>query len=308
MLCTPRSAAESQRLTTAHPDDLHAYLSDAMGPCPRSHGGIEVETAGGHFFLRNRRARHGDLPEPVRHRRPRPVTPASRIVDVWHARADAVSEAELAALAGTLGSEERRRAHAFAFAADRRRFTVAHGLLRVLLAERADCAPESLRFTVGPAGKPALHPPVDDLHFSLSHGGDELLIAVTRGMRVGVDVEPLARRVAWQELARRIFAPSEHVALLALPPGLRETAFFTCWTRKEAYIKARGEGLGRGFGTFSVAVDPRRRAALLSDDADPSAPACWELHGLELGPDACASLAVECHGSQIRVHRITPDS
>ncbi|MDQ6778846.1 MAG: 4'-phosphopantetheinyl transferase superfamily protein [Actinomycetota bacterium] len=236
------------------------------------------------------------------------TAPASRIVDVWHARADAVSEADYAALAGTLCEEERRRAHAFAFAADRRRFTVAHGLLRVLLADRADCTPEALRFTAGPAGKPALQPPVDDLHFSLSHGGDELLIAVTRGMLVGVDIEPLARKVAWQELARRTFAPSEHVALLALPPELRETAFLTCWTRKEAYVKARGEGLGRGLGTFSVAVDPRQRAALLSDDADPSAPACWELHGLELGSDACAALAVECNGSQIRVHRISRGS
>lgn len=137
----------------------------------------------------------------------------------------------------TLADDERRRAARFRFERDRERFVVAHGVLRELLAEQLDSDPCDIRFVRNAFGKPALSPEFGGrLRFSLSHSADLALIAHTMDREIGVDVEHIRPEFDYADIARCFF-PAEQLDL----PG-----FFTCWARREAYVKARGVGFGDG--------------------------------------------------------------
>lgn len=151
-----------------------------------------------------------------------------------------------------LDDEERARADRFRFERDRRRFIMRRGLLRTLLADRLDCAPKAIRFTHNAFGKPALHG--SDLRFNMSHSHGLALYAVARGAELGCDIERQDERIDIDGTASSLFAPGELGALERLPPGQRHSGFFRCWTRKEAYVKALGQGLSHrldGFDTSS---------------------------------------------------------
>ncbi|MFN3647963.1 MAG: 4'-phosphopantetheinyl transferase family protein [Armatimonadota bacterium] len=198
-------------------------------------------------------------------------------------------------LAAVLSPDERERAGRYHFARDRHRYLTVRGTLRLLLARYVDLAPETLRFRYGPFGKPELEgcPGEIDLRFNVSHSGDLGLIALTRGRAVGVDVEQVRPELSYQELADRYFSPAEAAAIRALPAETRRLAFFHCWTRKEAYVKARGDGLSRELAAFSVSVAPDEPAALLQCASAPDAPSRWSLQTLNLGPGYVGALAVE---------------
>jgi 4'-phosphopantetheinyl transferase len=195
------------------------------------------------------------------------------------------------ALQQVLSDDERARAGTYAFADDARRFVVARGTLRCLLGACLDVAPTGIRFRTGPRGKPALRavgrPP---LHFNVAHSGDAVLIAIARRGPLGVDVERIRADVDTHGIARRFFSPAEIAALDALGPATRRHAFFACWVRKEAYLKARGDGLARPLGAFSVSVEPDAAVVRLSDDA---AAAVWSLRSVDAGAGYAAALAVE---------------
>ena len=215
-------------------------------------------------------------------------------VHVW--RIDlAVGDRVGAARAAVLSSEERARAARFHFERDRRRWTAARGAVRAVLAGYADVPAESLAFSIGPHGKPALDglPAGAGLEFNVSHAGDLALCAVTRGRAVGVDVEAIRPDFATGEVARRFFAPGEVAALEALPAGERVDAFFACWTRKEAYIKARGTGIALGLDRFEVSLAADRPAALLATSHEPAASARWRLVALAPGEGYAGALATE---------------
>lgn len=218
-------------------------------------------------------------------------------VDVWSADVGAFARYETP-LATLLDRAELERARRFRFARDRTRFIIAHGLVRLLLAAHLETSPERLRFTVGPRGKPALDADRRaTLDFSLSHTSDRTLIALA-WRPVGVDVEHRSEELALDEIATRVFSPSERHALAAFDQPARTTAFFATWTRKEAYIKALGEGVNHGLDTFDVSVDPDEPALLLDDRTDPSAPGCWSL--ADLAVSACCAAAVAASGSDWR--------
>lgn len=178
--------------------------------------------------------------------------PAAGEVHLWMASLDVAAD-ELEVFRRTLASEEEERAAEFYSARDRRRFIVRRGLRRAVLARYTGCPPASLRFAASVAGKPELAGG-GDLRFSCSHSGRLALFAVARSRRVGVDVERLRPVAGALAIARSLFAPSEAAGLDTLPAGERDEAFLWSWARKEACLKASGEGLGGGLGRFTVSL------------------------------------------------------
>ena len=164
-----------------------------------------------------------------------------------------------------LAPDEQARAERFIFHKDRTHFVVARGLLRVLLGRYLQRHPQHLHFCYGPHGKPELAPDMGDdtLCFNVSHAHGLALYAVTRQRDLGVDVEHVRPGFAEEHIAERFFSPREVAVLRALPVALQSTAFFACWTRKEAFIKARGDGLSLPLDQFDVAFAPGEPAALL---------------------------------------------
>jgi 4'-phosphopantetheinyl transferase len=228
------------------------------------------------------------------------VEPAGRpaldadAVHVWRI-ALAVPDAEQAERAAVLARDEVARAARFHFERDRRRWTAARGAVRAVLAGYAGVPAASLAFRVGPHGKPALDGPAAraGLDFNVSHSGDLALCAVTHERAVGVDVEAIRPDFATGEVARRFFAPAEVAALEALPPAERVEAFFACWTRKEAYIKARGTGIALGLDRFEVSLAPGRPVALLATQDGPVAAARWRLGALAPGEGYAGALVTD---------------
>jgi 4'-phosphopantetheinyl transferase len=167
-----------------------------------------------------------------------------------------------------LSSDERARAAKFHFLEHRERWQMTRGILRLLLARYLDANASDIAFDYGPHGKPHLkHPPRSALHFNASHSGDYAAFALTRAGDVGVDIERVHEDMPRSdEIARRYFAPGEQRQLFALPESERARAFFTLWTRKEAFVKARGTGLFSGLDQFEVALNEPRVLSVMGAD------------------------------------------
>jgi 4'-phosphopantetheinyl transferase len=225
-------------------------------------------------------------------------------VHVWRSWLD-LPTSQLLHLRQTLTADELGRAVRFRFQKDRDRFIAARGLLRTILSRYLGLEPGVLRFSYGPFGRPGLVAPSSfaghrALDFNLSHSGDLTLFAVAQGRKLGVDLERVDADVEWEPLAGRFFSPQENAALRALPPDLRRQAFFTCWTRKEAYVKAQGQGLSLPLDSFDVSVAPDERAMLVATRDDSAEAARWVLRDLPLEPGYVAALAVEGAGWRLR--------
>ena len=203
----------------------------------------------------------------------------------------------------TLEDDELYRADRFHFEKDRRAFTVSRGFLRHVLGRYLSIAPEALRFAYGPYGKPALNGEHKNssLRFNMSHSRAVGLVAVCDNKELGVDVEYIRPDFASEDIARRFFSPHEVAAFNALPTELRVAAFFRCWARKEAYIKAIGRGLSQPLDGFDVTLAPEVAPALLRADEDDASR--WTLNDIEVGSDYAAALIVEGQISKIRCWR-----
>lgn len=221
-------------------------------------------------------------------------------VHVWRARLDQCEET-LRRLTRLLSADERERAERFYFRRDRDHFAAARGALRTILGRYAAVAPGLLRFTYNAYGKPALSGG-GPIRFNVSHSNGLALFAVTAGREVGVDLEHVRADFAGVEIAASFFSAREVAALRALPPPALAEAFFDCWTRKEAYIKARGEGLSHPLERFTVSLAPGEPAALLRTDDDPREAARWSLVELSPGEGFRAALAVEGATPALRCH------
>jgi 4'-phosphopantetheinyl transferase len=220
-------------------------------------------------------------------------------VHIWRASLD-VAPALLETLCGTLAADERARAARFRFARDRARFIAGRGVLRAILARYLERAPGAITFRYGPSGKPALHDEngSDDLRFNVSHAGGVALYAMTRGREIGVDIEATRTEIETERIAARFFSPREIATLRSLPPEQRHDAFFRCWTRKEAYVKARGAGITTALDAFDVSLAPDEPAAILAI-REAGAAGHWSLHHLVPGPGAVGAVAVA--GERVQV-------
>jgi 4'-phosphopantetheinyl transferase len=221
-------------------------------------------------------------------------------VHVWSARLDPASET-IERLRRLLDPQEAARASRFRFEKDRTAFTVARGILRWLLAGYLGEDAAALGFVYGPQGKPSLeNESVNGLHFNVTHSALLALFAFVRTREIGIDVERVREQPDLEDIARRFFSKDEVVALRRLPRRLRDRAFFRCWTRKEAYIKARGGGLSIPLDEFSVSFSPGEPAALRSSSLGAAEIDRWSLRDIPVGPAYAAALVVEGRGWSLR--------
>jgi 4'-phosphopantetheinyl transferase len=213
-------------------------------------------------------------------------------VHVWRISLDQ-DPAALGSLYQMLSADEQERANHYRFDRDRQAFITRRGRLRILLACYLGLDPASLQFSHNPYGKPFLQrEAAGSLYFNLSHSQGLALFAFARQVDIGVDLERERRDFDCLELGDRFFSTSERAELSALPLESRFQAFFLCWTRKEAYIKAHGEGLSLPLENFDVSLTPGEPARLLATRAGLETPDQWSLFNLEPAPGYRAALAV----------------
>lgn len=230
------------------------------------------------------------LPPPIS------VEASNEEVHLWLASIDkAAADVEL--LHGILTNDERERAARFHFERDRNRFIAGRGLLRILLGRYLRMPPADVSFGYGANGKPFVSGLENRFDFNLSHSGGVALYGFTLGHRIGVDVENIDRSLDVESIASRFFSLEEVAALMALPARQRRKAFFACWTRKEAYIKARGEGLSFGLKDFTVSLAPSDPPALLNVRHEPGETDRWRYVPIDAGSSYVAAAAVEGEAS-----------
>lgn len=213
-------------------------------------------------------------------------------------------------LLDTLDTVERARADRYRFRDVSERFVVARGRLRAILGRLLDCPAAAVPLTTGPQGKPLLNrsqPRGDsDWQFNLSHSGDWGLVAVSRGRRVGVDLERIDASRNVLALANRFFAPAEAAALGALSGAEQVAAFYAVWTRKEAFLKALGDGLSFPLDEFEVSVSPAEPPQLISIRQDAAAAREWQVAAGCPTPGYWAAVTADCPTWQISVWNALP--
>lgn len=212
-------------------------------------------------------------------------------VHIWSVNLDPPAE-RVEALGRSLTQDEWDRANRFRFDRHRRQYVVGRGALRSLLAAYAGTRPELVRFTYGPRGKPFLDGS-GDLYFNLSNSDERALVGFVRGREIGVDIEYLKPMPDCEQIAERFFSESERVVLRGTPRESKEEAFFNCWTRKEAYLKAVGEGLAAPLDSFDVTLAPEEPPRMLTLRGDADAAARWWLEHFRLSPEYIGALALE---------------
>ncbi|UCG85771.1 MAG: 4'-phosphopantetheinyl transferase superfamily protein [Gemmatimonadota bacterium] len=216
------------------------------------------------------------------------------MVQVWRVALDA-PRSIVEQLKTVLSNRERERTEEIAFERQRLRFIMGRACLRVLLGDYLRQSPRDLDFTYGPHGKPALRSSqaIGSIRFNLAHSHEMALYAFALNREVGVDIEHWHTVDDGPGIARRFFAPEEIKELEALPPDRWQEGFFRCWTRKEAYIKARGEGLTMPLSEFSITVQSRDQAVLLRSVADPNDVSRWSVEDLHPADQFSAALVAE---------------
>jgi 4'-phosphopantetheinyl transferase len=219
-------------------------------------------------------------------------------VHVWRATLDGAS-GRVAALRQLLSPEERARADRFHFVRDRTRFTIGRGLLRLLLGHCLGRPADQLTFDYSSFDKPSL-PAGEPLQFNVSHSGASILVAMARRRVLGVDVEQIRADMATTRIAEEFFSTNESRALASLSSTLQCEAFFSCWTRKEAYIKAKGEGLSLPLAQFDVAFLPGEEPRLVETRPDPAEALRWTMRSLEPGAGYKGAIVAEGAGWTLR--------
>jgi 4'-phosphopantetheinyl transferase len=215
-------------------------------------------------------------------------------IHVWSIRLDPPAE-RVERLGRFLAADEWQRASRFRFEKHRRQYVVGRGALRALLAAYAGTRPERVQFAYGPRGKPFLAPELAEagLQFNLSNSDELAVVGLVRGPEIGVDVEYLRPMPDCSQIAERFFSQSEREVLRGIPAARKEEAFFNCWTRKEAYLKAVGEGLAAPLDSFDVTLAPGEPPRMLSLEGDPERAARWSFHDLRPADDYIGAVAIE---------------
>ena len=224
---------------------------------------------------------------------PGPDELAGSQVHLWKICLDEPSGRGLA-LQGVLSPDEERAAEAFHFEKDRTSFRTSRGLLRTLLGRYTGAAPREVRFRTGERGKLSLDPGAhaERVEFNVSHSGNMVLLALSRDRRVGVDVERIRPAAKIDEISRAFFSSQEDESISALRDAMKVAAFYACWTRKEAAVKAFGGSIMELSAGVVVSSSPAEPARLLRLPREHGGPDAWRLHDLPVGPGYAAAI---CH-------------
>lgn len=198
-----------------------------------------------------------------------------------------------------LSTAERDRVGRYRFADHQRRYQIGHGALRQILGGYLDRGPKEIEIRTGPRGKPYLSD--GELHFNLSHSGKLALIGVAQ-TELGVDVEKVRHLESLTPIAQRHFSNTEFAKLDQYEGDARELAFYRCWTRKEAYIKALGEGLSMALDSFEVSIDQEPQFLACHDGRED--PANWSMLDVSPGPEFVGALAMRQTGVAVKTFRI----
>lgn len=232
--------------------------------------------------------------------------PERGVVHVWAVPLNP-APGVIAALVTLLSPEERERAQAYKFPALRERYTVARGQLRKLLGNYLQLDPARVEFDYTSRGKPGLMGAgADQLHFNLAHSGELALIAVTHGLPVGVDVEWVRPMPDAESIAERFFSARELAALRTVPAASRDAAFFRLWTRKEAWLKATGDGIGESLAKIEVTFLPEETPRVLAIAGDAAAGEEWSLCPLNPAAGFVGALAIRCRSIELQCGSVQP--
>jgi len=216
-----------------------------------------------------------------------------RDVHVWRVNLNEPSSV-VDSMLRVLTSDERNRANRFHFERDRDHFIVGRGTLRMLLGHYLKEKPGRIRIHYGPFGKPALVEECNNagLRFNVSHSRGLALYGFALDFELGIDLEYVREDFATDDIAKRFFTPGEVEKLRTIQPHLRAEAFFTCWTRKEAFIKAVGKGLSLPLDEFEVSLAPDEPPAVLTVKDKMMDAARWSVRDLSPGPGFVAAIVI----------------
>jgi 4'-phosphopantetheinyl transferase len=218
---------------------------------------------------------------------------------VWRVGLDCPA-AQLERFERLLTQDERQRAERYRFAQDYWRFIARRGCLRWQLGRYLGISPAAIRFSYNAYGKPSLAAgsASSEIFFNLSHSAGVALFGFTRSGEVGIDIEKIRLDFDYQAIGERFFSPGERAALASLPAEDRPAAFFACWTRKEAFIKAEGKGLSIPLAEFEVTLKPGQPARLLAGGSEQTV-AHWNLHHLDPAPGYIGAVCFPSHADNL---------
>lgn len=222
--------------------------------------------------------------------------------DIWFADLR-LDELWFSACLDLLSEDELSRMHRFHFERHRRRYAVGRATLRCLLAKYYGVAPASLKFCEGPAGKPVLSGAwaASEIQFNVAHCEDLALFGITRGALIGVDVEQIREIPEADHLVRQFFCPEEANVFSRLPPVQRPQAFFNLWTRKEALLKATGEGVAHSLNRVEVSLLPEEQASIRKLPPEFGQIDQWSLVEVTSQPKYAAAVAVRAPALTLRL-------
>lgn len=227
---------------------------------------------------------------------PRAVAPVPELspgeIHIWSIRLDPPPET-VERLGRALAADEWERANRFRFDKHRRQYVVGRGALRALIAAYGGIRPEAVRFRYGDRGKPYVIHPESDLELNLSNSDEMALVGFVRGVEIGVDIEFLKPMPDCEQIAERFFSASERDVLRELPADRKEEAFFNCWTRKEAYLKAVGTGLAVPLDSFDVTLAPGAPPRMLTLEGSAERAARWFFQHFRPAEHYIGALAIE---------------
>lgn len=236
------------------------------------------------------------------------IRPSPDCIDVWRIPTT-LDDEHVARFESMLSSAQRQRAGRLRIVEKRDQYIITQGLTRIVLGRMLNTRPEALEFIRGTKGKPYLDGEFSDagVQFNMTHTSHMALVAIARNREVGIDIERIRENLQWQKLARRYFSESEYAGFSELPEESRLRAFFTCWTRKEAVLKAIGTGLGGGLASFDVSVDPDAAPELLANRWNGRFHGDWSMAQLAPGDAYVATLVGEHGGFTVRCWDANPD-
>ena len=229
------------------------------------------------------------------------MLPANQ-VDIWKIHLD--GQKDVSRESRLLSTDEALRAERFLFEKHKIRFIRTRAFVRQILGGYVSVEPAQLTFSYGANGKPEFSREMQchGINFNLSHSEGLALLAITRGLALGVDIEQVNPNFSGQEIAERYFSANEVKLLGGLPEAVRTQAFFSCWTRKEAYIKALGMGLSVPLDSFEVGFSPGGPKHILGPQDDSGEVSRWSIYDIEAAEGYKAALVVEGEGHRLH-HR-----